>query len=278
MERTNAARGTALVTGASRGIGGAIARALAADGWDVIAVCRDPDRIPRAQRADGVRYLGVDLSKKPGVDTLVKTVKTVDVLVNNIGASPIGPAEEAPIEKVRELFELNFFGAVRLTQAYLPAMRKRGQGAVIFIGSMRSEAPTPFSSFYSATKAALRSFSECLRMEVKGYGVTVALVAPFYIRTTLPQEKQFAARSPYAAAVRRVKERRDRLIGAAPEPLAVARTVLRILASRRPRVFYTAGRAAGVQAFLARHLPRSIVEAVAARRFNLRGPGAEHTP
>ncbi|MFI5368769.1 MAG: SDR family NAD(P)-dependent oxidoreductase, partial [Spirochaetia bacterium] len=135
MERTNAARGTALVTGASRGIGGAIARALAADGWDVIAVCRDPDRVPRAQRADGVRYLGVDLSKKTGVDTLVKTVKTVDVLVNNIGASPIGPAEEAPIEKVRELFELNFFGAVRLTQAYLPAMRKRGQGAVIFIGS-----------------------------------------------------------------------------------------------------------------------------------------------
>jgi short-subunit dehydrogenase len=244
----------------------------------VIAVCRDPDSVPPGQRADGVRYLGLDLSKKPGVDALVKTVKTVDVLVNNIGASPIGPAEEAPIEKVRELFELNFFTAVRLTQAYLPAMRKRGQGAVIFIGSMKSEAPTPFSSFYSATKAALRSFSECLRMEVKEYGVTAALVAPFYIHTTLPQEKQFAARSPYAAAVRRVKESRDRLIGAAPEPQAVARMVLKILSSRRPRAFYTAGRAAGVQAFLARHLPRRIVEAAAARRFGLHGPREGQKP
>ena len=278
MEGKKAARGTALVTGASRGIGGAIAQALAAKGWDVIGVCRDPDRIPRAQRGDGVRYVGLDLSKKQGVDSLIKTVKTVDVLVNNIGASPVGPAEEAPIEKVRELFELNFFSAVRLTQAYLPAMRKRGQGAVIFIGSMRSEAPTPFSSFYSATKAALRSFSECLRMEVKEYGITVALVAPIYIRTTLPQEKQLAARSPYTAAVRRVKESRDRMIAAAAEPRAVAKTVLRILSARRPRAFYSAGRAAGVQAFLARHLPRRIVEASMARRFKLQRPKGESAP
>ncbi|MGD0725172.1 MAG: SDR family oxidoreductase [Spirochaetia bacterium] len=278
MEGQITARGAALVTGASRGIGGAIVEALAAEGWEVIAVCRRPDKIPRAQRADGVRYLGLDLSKKRDVDLLVKTVKAVDVLVNNIGASPIGPAEEAPIEKVRELFELNFFTAVRLTQAYLPAMRKRGRGAVIFIGSMKSEAPTPFSSFYSASKAALRSFSECLRMEVKEYGITVSLIAPYMIRTTLPQEKQFAAKSPYAAAVRRVKESRDRLIARAAEPRDVARVVLKILAAARPRVFYTAGQAAGLQAFLARHLPRRIVEANMARRFRLHGPKEEQKP
>ncbi len=278
MEGQKAARGTALVTGASRGIGGAIAQALAADGWEVVAVCRDPDRIPRAQRADAVRYIGLDLAEKRSVDSLVKTVKAVDVLVNNIGASPIGPAEEVPIDKVRELFELNFFAAVRLTQAYLPAMRKRGRGAVIFIGSMRSEAPTPFSSFYSASKAALRSFSECLRMEVREYGISVSLIAPFYIRTTLPQERQFAPGSPYAAAVRRVKESRDRMIAGAAEPAEVARVVLRILAAGRPRAFYAAGRAAGLQAFLARHLPRRIVEASMARRFRLNGPKEEGKP
>lgn len=278
MEGQKAARGTALVTGASRGIGRAIAQALAADGWEVIAVCRAPDKVPRAQRADGVRYLGLDLSRKQSVDSLVKTVKAVDVLVNNIGASPIGPAEEAPIEKVRELFELNFFTAVRLTQAYLPAMRKRGRGAVIFIGSMRSEAPTPFSSFYSASKAALRSFSECLRMEVQEYGITVSLIAPFYIRTTLPQEEQLAAKSPYAAAVRRVKESRDRMIAGAAEPQAVAKAVLKILAAARPRAFSTAGRAAGLRAFLARHLPRRIVEANMARRFGLHAPKEKQKP
>ena len=278
MEGQIAARGTALVTGASRGIGRAIATALAADGWDVIAVCRDPDKIPRAEKTDGVRYLGLDLSRTRDVDALMKAVKTVDVLVNNIGASPIGPAEEVPIDKVRELFELNFFTAVRLTQAYLPAMRKRRQGAVIFIGSMRSEAPTPFSSFYSASKAALRSFSECLRMEVREYGIKVSLVAPFYLRTTLPQEKQYAATSDYAEAVKRVKESRDGMITQAAEPEAAARVVLRILGADRPHAFYTAGRAARLQAFLARHLPRRIVEASMARRFRLQGPKGGRKP
>ena len=278
MEGRKASRGAALVTGASRGIGGAIAQALAAEGWEVIAVCRNPGKIPRGQKADGVRYLGLDLSKKQDVDSLVKTVKTVDVLVNNIGASPIGPAEEAPIGKVRELFELNFFTAVRLSQAYLPAMRKQRRGAVIFIGSMRGEVPTPFSSFYSASKAAMRSFSECLRMEVKEYGVTVSMIAPIYIRTTLPQEKQYSAKSTYVDAVRRVKESRDRLIAGAAHPQAVARVVMKILSARRPRAFYTAGRAAGVQAFLARHLPRRVVEANMAHKFNLRGPKGKQRP
>jgi len=278
MEDQKAARGTALITGASRGIGGAIAQALAAEGWDVIAVCRNPDKIPRGQKADGVRYLGFDLSKEQDVDSLVKTVKTVDVLVNNIGASPIGPAEEAPIEKVRELFEMNFFTAVRLSQAYLPAMRKQGRGAVIFIGSMRGEVPTPFSAFYSASKAAMRSFSECLRMEVKEYGVRVSMIAPIYIHTTLPQEKQYSEKSTYVDAVRRVKESRDRLIARAADPQAVARVVMKILSAARPRAFYTAGRAAGVQAFLARHLPRRIVEANMAHKFNLRGPRGKTKP
>jgi short-subunit dehydrogenase len=278
MQMQTPARGTALVTGASRGIGGAIAKALAAEGWDVIAVCRDPDKISRRQKADGVHYLGVDLSRKQGVDSLVKKVKVVDVLVNNVGASPVGPAEEVPIDKVRELFELNFFSAIRLTQAYLPGMRTRGKGAVIFIGTMRSEAPTPFSSFYSASKAALRSFSECLRMEVKKYGITVSLIAPFLIHTTLAQEKQFAAKSPYAEAVQRVKESRDRMIARAAEPQTVARVVLKILAAARPRAFYTAGRAAGLQAFLARHLPRRIVEAGVARRFRLHDPKGAGKP
>ena len=278
MEGQKAARGTALVTGASRGIGGAISQALAASGWDVVAVCRDPDKVPPGQRANGVRYIGLDLSNEQGIDALVKAVKSVDVLVNNIGASPIGPAEEVPMEKVRALFELNFFGAVRLTQRYLPGMRERGRGTLIFIGSMRSEAPTPFSSFYSATKAALRSFAECLRMEVQEAGIAVSLIAPFYIRTTLPQEFQLADGSPYTAAVRRVKASRDRMIAAAAEPAAVAKTVLRILSARRPRAFYTAGRAAGLQAFLARHLPRPMVAATTARRFRLHGPKQERKP
>jgi len=84
-------------------------------------------------------------------------------------------------------------------------MRERRQGTVIFIGSMRSEAPSPFSSLYSASKAAIRSFAQCLRMEVEEYGIKVCVIAPIFIRTRLSQELLMRTGSPYAAAVDRVR-------------------------------------------------------------------------
>ncbi len=269
MKERETTQGTALVTGASRGIGRSIAAALVAAGWEVIGTCREPRSLKVQDRVPGVRYLPLDLANPRSVEALARKVTDVDVLVNNGGASPVGPAEEAPIEKVRELFQLNLFGAVRLTQAMLPGMRARGRGAIVFIGSMRSEAPSPFSSLYSASKAAVRSFAECLRMEVGGFGVRVSVVAPWHIRTTLPQERLVAAKSGYTEAVKRVKESRDRMIATAPDPDVVADAVMRIVRARRPRSFYSVGRNAGLQAFLIRHLPRGIVEASSARRFKL---------
>jgi short-subunit dehydrogenase len=262
-------KGTALVTGASRGIGKAIAASLAARGYAVIGTCRSPRKLAAADRVPGVRYLGLDLGREASVEAFLKTVKDVDVLVNSAGVSPTGPAEEAPIGKVRETLQVNFVSAVRLTQAFLPGMRSRGRGAVIFITSMKGEAPSPFSSLYSATKAALRAFAGCLRMEVKGYGVKVAVIAPMYIRTSLPQEVQMAPRSPYADALCRVKENREAMIGRGADPAAVAAVVMKILRSHAPRSFHTAGHFSRVQAFMARHLPRGFVEATMARRFGL---------
>jgi short-subunit dehydrogenase len=262
-------RSAALVTGASRGIGKAIAAAMAADGWEVTGTCRNPKRLAAEDRIPGVRYLPLDFSRKASVEALLKKVKKVDVLVNNAGSGSIGPVEEATIEKVRALFEDNFFGAVRLTQSLLPRMRARGTGAVIFIGSMASEFPRAFSSFYAASKAALRAFAECLRMEVREYGIRVSVVAPFFIATTFPQERQVKKGSPYAEAVGRVKQVRDRSIMAGPEPQVVADVVMDLLGKRRPRAFTSVGHRARLQAFLIRHLPRRIIEALSARRFKL---------
>ena len=119
-------RGTALVTGASRGIGKAIASALAADGWEVTGTCRNPARLAAEDRVPGVRYLPLDFSKKASIPALVKKLRAVDLLVNNAGTSSIGPVEEAPIEKVRAQFEDNFFGAVRITQASCPGCARAG--------------------------------------------------------------------------------------------------------------------------------------------------------
>ena len=262
-------RGTALVTGASRGIGRAIASALASDGWEVTGTCRNPKRLASEERVPGVRYLPLDFGRKASVEALLRKVRTVDVLVNNAGSGSIGPVEETPMEKVRSLFENNFFGAVRLTQALVPEMRARGGGTVIFMGSMGSEVPRPFTSFYGASKAALKAFSEALRMEVRSFGIRVALVAPLFIATTFPQENLTRRGSVYAAAVGRVKQERDHMIMAGPEPEIVAEAVIHILGKKRPRAFTCVGRHAGLQAFLARHLPRHVLEALSARRFKL---------
>jgi len=259
----------ALVTGASRGIGKAVALWLVEDGWEVIGTCRDPKSLPPERRLPGVRYLPLDLSSPRSIAALAKQVGIVDLLVNNAGESPIGPAEEAPAENVRDHFQVNFFGPLQLTQAILPGMRARRCGTVIFIGSMRGEAPSPFSSIYSSSKAALRSLAECMRMEVKPFGLTVSVIAPWHIRTTLPQERFMAAKSPYANTVKRVKQRRDEMIEHAAEPSVVAAAVGKILRAARPKSFYSAGKAAGVQAFMVRHLPRAIVERNSARRFGV---------
>jgi short-subunit dehydrogenase len=269
-ERTGkTTRGTALVTGASRGIGKAIASALASDGWQVTGTCRNPGRLAAEDRVPGVRYLPLDFSKKASIPALVKKLRAVDLLVNNAGTSSIGPVEEAPIEKVRAQFEDNFFGAVRITQAFLPGMRSRGRGAVIFIGSMAGEAPRAFSSFYAASKSALRSLAECLRMEVREYGIRVALVAPWFIATTIAQESQVRKGSPYAAAVGRVKKVRDGMLMESPGPEVVAEAVMDLLGKKNPRAFTSVGSHARIQAFMVRHLPRRMLETLSARRFKL---------
>jgi short-subunit dehydrogenase len=259
----------ALVAGASGGIGKAVASALAAAGYAVAGTCRNPGRLRRADRVRGVTYLPLDLGDARSIERLIRTVGRVDVLVNCAGASQVGPAEEARLEAVRGLFEAHFFGPVRLMQAFVPGMRARGSGTVVNIGSMRSEIATPFSGVYAAAKAALRSFTDALRVEAGRFGVRVVLVSPFHVRTGLPQLQVMKPRSPYAARVRNARRNRDRDIaqGAAPED--VAALLMRIVRTRRPRGWYTVGRNSGIRAFLIRHLPRRMAEAIASRKYDV---------
>jgi NAD(P)-dependent dehydrogenase (short-subunit alcohol dehydrogenase family) len=261
-------KGTALVTGASRGIGRAICEALVRKGFTVVGTCRDPRKLKRDDTVEGVQYLPLDLTSGRSIDALARRVKQVDILVNNAGTSAIGPAEEARPEAMRELFECNFFGPLNLTQRFLKPMREKGKGRIIFIGSMSAETAVMFSSMYAASKAALRSAARTLRQEVKEYGIRVSVIAPFHINTTIPQERQYAERSPYLEKVRKVKESRDRQIAMAPGPRVVAGKLLQILEDPRPRFFYPVGRGAELNAFFVRHLPRGIVDAIVNRMFD----------
>src|SRR5690349_12109256 len=123
---------TALVTGASSGIGLATATALAARGYRVLGTSRKPEAVaPRS----GIEYLPLDLDEPESIEALAERVATVDILVNNAGESQSGPFEELPGEALRRLFQVNVLGPVRLTQLTLPGMRERGYGRVVMVGS-----------------------------------------------------------------------------------------------------------------------------------------------
>lgn len=258
----------ALVTGASRGIGRAIAAALAGAGYDVLGTSRDPASLGD-EKIPGVQYLPMEVTNEASILSLVAKAGEIDILINNAGGSQIGPVEEVPLEAIRSLFEKNFLGSVRLTQAFLPQMRSRHKGRIIFISSYAGVSPVPFLSVYAATKAALTALARGLRQEVKGDGIRVSVIAPFDIRTTIPLDLRFRSESPYKDAILRVKEVRDRSLAEAPEPSLVARKALAVLSARRPRAFYPVGRNARLMGLLLKHLPDSLAESAVRKLFRV---------
>jgi len=260
---------TALVTGASRGIGRAVAAALRGAGYDVIGTSREPASISSADRLPGVRYLPLDLSDGASIDALVRDAGTVDVLVNNAGSSQLGAIEEVPVERMRALFETNLFGTLALTQKLLPSMRARRGGRIVTVASFAAVTPVPFLSVYGSSKAALVTAFRGLRNEVAPWGIRVSVIAPFDVHTGIPLEVLSDGDSAYMPTVAVVRALRDKGIaeGAAPETIAAA--VMRVLVSPRPRFFVPAGRQAGVTSFLVKHLPESAVERIVRRSFHL---------
>src|SRR5690349_21470438 len=148
MDRT--ALVTALVTGASSGIGKATAAALVARGYKVVGTSRQPASLTAEQRVDGVEYRPLDLGDEASIEALAGGVGPVDVLVNNAGESQSGPFEELPPDALQRLFQVNVLGPVRLAQLLLPGMRERGRGRVVMIGSMLASFPLAYRSSYVA--------------------------------------------------------------------------------------------------------------------------------
>ena len=260
----------ALVTGASRGIGRAIAEALLASGVEVTGTSRHPEAIPEADRLQGIRWLPLELHSEQSIVACAAAAGEVDVLINNAGGSQIAPLEELPLERMRWLFEMNLFGTVRMTQLILPGMRERRAGRVITIASFAAVTTVPFISSYAGSKAAVVAIYRGLREEVAPWGIKVCVVAPFDVHTTIPLDIAYRETSPYLAALLRVKARRDHTIATGPEPSVIAAAVMRLLRAPRPRFFTPAGRNARFTAFLVRHLPARTVEASVRRRFDLR--------
>ncbi|QQM30750.1 SDR family oxidoreductase [Martelella lutilitoris] len=172
-----------LVTGASSGFGLAIARSFLSRGWDVAATMRDPksDQLPVS---DKLQVLPLDVTDAKSIERAVAAAGPLDALVNNAGVGMLNVLEGSDMEKVRELFETNVFGAFAVTRAVLPQLRMRGAGVIVNISSSVTLKPLPALSVYSASKAALNAFTESLALEAGLFGARARLVLPGSAPTT----------------------------------------------------------------------------------------------
>ena len=281
-----AATPTVLITGCSSGIGRATARAFLDAGHTVYATARRPETLDDLAAA-GARTLALDVLDEHSMQAAVRRVTDekggVDVLVNNAGYGLQAPVEEAAMSEVRRQFETNVFGLVRMTQLVLPGMRAAGGGRVVNLSSMGGRFTFPGGGFYHASKHAVESLSDALRLEVASFGVRVVVIQPGPVLT----EFGTTALTSLAAETGRAGEGADgpyadfraRLAGAyadaysgdnkllASSPERVATVIVKAATVRRPRPRYVVGPVARALVTSRRVLPDRAFDALVRSSF-----------
>jgi short-subunit dehydrogenase len=232
------------LTGASSGIGRAIADALLARGDEVWGTSRNLERIPRMPRCHPVRLdLADRLSVEQAFNAALAEARYFDVVINNAGAGHFDAAEFLPMETIASQFQILVFGQIQLIQLALRHMQARGEGLVINVTSLASRLPVPFMAAYNAAKAALASFTMSIQLELGNSRVHVVDLQPADIRTEFNQGVSKSARvdQRYDAKVARTWEVVERVMKNAPGPDLVAQHVLKLVNADRPPPRVTVG-------------------------------------
>src|ERR1044071_9562414 len=162
-----------LVTGAARGIGMATARVLAKRGHSVVAT-----DVSALSGSEGIQAHVLDVTSDDSVAQCLKEVGPLDAIVNNAGIFGGGPVEGYPLDRIRQMFETNTLGALRIIQAVLPAWRKRGSGVIVNVSSVNGRVSSPLGGAYSASKFALEALADSRPREVRHCGIRCVLIEP----------------------------------------------------------------------------------------------------
>ncbi|HYC88771.1 MAG TPA: SDR family NAD(P)-dependent oxidoreductase [Thermoanaerobaculia bacterium] len=259
----------ALVTGASSGFGRLTAELLQQEGFWVFGTSRSPKN---GESAVEIIQLDVrnDESVRRCVDEVISRAGRIDVLVNNAGQIHASTIEETSLEQARAVFETNFWGVVRMTNAVLPHLRQRRSGLIINVGSLAGLIGVPGQGFYSASKFALEGYSETLSVELQAFGIRVAIVEPGFFKTNLHQSitthttHDIAAyrelRTALAASISSAIERGD-------DPRKVAEAIVRIATSGDDKLRHRVGDDARWVPRLKAALPERAFRKAILRRF-----------
>jgi NAD(P)-dependent dehydrogenase (short-subunit alcohol dehydrogenase family) len=269
-----------LITGASSGIGAAVARVLAQQylGIRLVLAARNPEKLEAvatdcSKAGADVLVVPTDLSETASVEALaskaIEKYGRVDALVNNAGYGQMGPIELVPAEAVQRQFEVNIFGMLALIRALIPVMRDNGGGRLVNISSIGGRVAFPFGGLYSASKFALEAISDTLRMELEPFNIKVSIIEPgpvstefFDVAATGVKEAIASSeKTPYRAAFEQLKQLENRTSSRAWTAERVAGVIVRSLTDKKPRPRYIAATGGEILIFLmTKILPTKVVD------------------
>jgi NAD(P)-dependent dehydrogenase (short-subunit alcohol dehydrogenase family) len=238
-----------LITGCTTGIGRDLAQRLAQAGYTVVATARNVETLDMTQAA---LKLTLDVTQPDSVSQAVETTLQrfgrIDVLVNNAGYALRGALEEVADDPIRQMFDVNVFGALRMLRTVAPHMRQQGAGRIINISSIAGKLSTPANGAYSATKFALEALSDAARLELAPFGVQVILIEPGAIKTRFDATAQAHAQqilsnphSPYRLLYRKSDEFAESMRQQEQGPEVVSKTIQQAIEASKPKTRYLTG-------------------------------------
>lgn len=237
-----------LITGCSTGIGRATAVELTKRGYEVVATARRPDTL---EELDVAERLPLDVTDEASVAAAVDAAGEIDVLVNNAGIEVGGPVESVPLSDVRDMFETNVFGLLRMVQAVAPGMRERSRGTIVNVSSVAGIVAAPLGGAYAATKHAVEAISEALHYELNHFGVRTIIIEPGVIETAFQDNARWLGvdNPPYDELWKQWEAARLTLAGGTPPgPELVAGIIAEALETDPPALRWTAGNDAAMVA------------------------------
>ena len=262
---------TTLVTGVSSGIGREIAQLLAERGARVFGTVRNPQSASPIPGVEIVRMeVTDDASVNEAVHSIVQNAGPIQYLVNNAGYAASGALEETSMEEARQQFETNFFGVLRVTNAFLPGLRQAGDGRIVNISSVAGFLPAPYMGIYAASKHALEGYTETLDHEVRRFGVRALLVQPAYTKSKISGNTKFAAVAleVYADERKRLNDLVEQSIENGDDPRLVAEAVWSALTAKSPRLRYPVGKVIALSR-MRRFVPAGILDKSFRKQFQL---------
>ena len=253
------------------------AKLLAEQGNTVYAAARGVGKMEDLKQY-GVIPLKMDVSKEQDnvdvVNQIIQEQGRIDVLVNNAGFGLYGPVEEITMEDARYQFDVNVFGLAHLTKQVLPHMRKERSGKIINLSSMGGKMYTPLGAWYHATKHAIEGWSDCLRLEVKQFGIDVVLIEPGMIKTNFGSEVgkglgKYVEGSSYSSMIEPyVKMMEDpKMANMGTEPTVLAGVIAKAVNAKKPKTRYVKGQMAKPLMFIRKYMGDRVFDKVISKAF-----------